>query len=75
LLRAFGYFTKRTSFLPAAGGRTFLVDFDGVGKHGIDRYSPCLNVELGLGVGGWQIMEKSHDESNLEQIVERLSML
>lgn len=36
------------------------VDFDGVGRDGVDRYSTCLNPEAGLGVAGWQIMEKSH---------------
>jgi serine/threonine protein kinase len=55
--------------------RTFLVDFDGAGKHGEARYSPCLNTELGLGVRRWQIMEKSHDRANLERVVEWLSTL
>ena len=59
-------------YSPEAGGRAFLVDFDGVGEYGMDRYSPCLNFELGLGESGWQIMEKSHDESNLEQIIKWL---
>jgi len=62
-------------YSPEAGGRAFLIDFDGVGKHGRDRYSPCLNFELGLGVLRWQIMEKSHDESNLERIISWLSAL
>lgn len=53
--------------------RAFLVDFDGVGKHGVDRYSPCLNPELGLGVDMWQIMEKAHDHANLERVMEWLS--
>ena len=53
--------------------RAFLVDFDGVGKHKEDRYSPCLNTELDLGVNRWQMMEKSHDRANLERVMERLS--
>ena len=52
--------------------RSLLVDFDGVGKHGESRYSPCLNTELGLGVDRWQIMEKSHDLMNLERVMEWL---
>ena len=52
--------------------RAFLVDFDGVGKHK-DRYSACLNTELGLGVNRWQMMEKSHDRANLERVMEWLS--
>ena len=55
--------------------RAFLVDFDGVGKHREDRYSPCLNTELGLGVDRWQVMEKSHDRANLERVMEWLSEL
>jgi len=55
--------------------RAFLVDFDGVGKHREDRYSPCLNTELGLGVGRWQVMEKSHDRANLERVMKWLSEL
>jgi len=51
----------------------YLVDFDGVGKHGEDRYSPCLNPEAGLGVERWQIMEKKHDRENLERVMEWLS--
>ena len=49
--------------------RAFLVDFDGVGKHKEDRYSPCLNTKLGLGVDRWQVMEKSHDRANLERVM------
>jgi len=49
--------------------RTFLVDFDGVGEHGKDRYSPCLNIHLNLGVSGSQIMKKSHDERNVNHVV------
>ena len=55
--------------------RAFLVDFDGVGKHKADRYSPCLNTELGLGVDRWQVMEKSHDRANLERVMEWCSEL
>jgi hypothetical protein len=46
-----------------------LVDFDGVGKHGEDRYSACLNEDTPLGVRRLQIMEKSHDEENLERLI------
>jgi len=53
--------------------RALLVDFDGVGKHGEDRYSPCLNTLLGLGVDRWQIMEKSHDSANFERVMKWLS--
>jgi hypothetical protein len=60
-------------YSPKDGGRTFLVDFDGVGKDGKDRYSPCLNPNLDLGVSGSQIMRKSHDLSNLEKVVKWLS--
>jgi len=49
--------------------RATLVDFDGVGKHGEDRHSPCLNVLLGLGVNRWQVMEKSHDSANFERVM------
>ena len=56
-------------YSPKDGGRAFLVDFDGVGKHGEDRYSSCLNLKLGLGVARWEIMDKSHDTSNLERII------
>jgi len=31
-------------------GRILLVDFDGVGRHGIDRNSACFNPGAGLGV-------------------------
>jgi len=53
--------------------RAMLVDFDGVGKHGEDRYSPCLNVLLGLGVDRWQVMEKSHDSANFERVMKWIS--
>jgi len=53
--------------------RAFLVDFDRVGRHREDRYSPCLNTELGLGVNRWQMMEKSHDRANLERVMKWLS--
>jgi len=55
--------------------RAFLIDFDGVGKHKEDRYSPCLNTELGLGVSRWQMMEKLHDRANLERVMKWLSEL
>jgi len=54
-------------------GRVLLVDFDGVGRDGEDRYSACLNHEVGLGVARLQIMEKPHDKENLEKLVDRLS--
>ena len=60
-------------YLPEDGGRVLLVDFDGVGLDGKDRYSPCLNPELELGVGRWQIMEKRHDNENLERMMKRVS--
>ena len=53
--------------------RTFLVDFDGVGKHKHDRYSPCLNTSLDLGVDKWQVMEKPQDLVNMEQVIKWLS--
>ncbi|KAF9642972.1 hypothetical protein BDM02DRAFT_3264279 [Thelephora ganbajun] len=45
-------------YLPKDGGRVLLVDFDGVGRDGMDRYSACLNPEAGLGVKRRQIMER-----------------
>jgi len=53
--------------------RAFLVDFDWVGKHKVDRYSPCLNNTLGLGVDKWDLMRKSDDDANLENVMEWLS--
>jgi len=52
-------------------GRALLVDFDGVGKHGVDRYSACLNPEAKLGVARGQIMERDHDRKNLERMMGR----
>ena len=60
-------------YLPEDGRHMSLVDFDGVGRDGVDRYSTCLNPEAGLGVARWQITEKSHDRENLERMMERLS--
>ena len=60
-------------YLPENGGRVLLVDFDGVGRDGTDRYSPCLNPDLNLGVERWQIMEKGHDDENLERMMKRVS--
>ena len=60
-------------YLPEGGGRALLVDFDGVGRHGKDRYSACLNPDVGLGVDGFQVMKKSHDIQNFEKLMERLS--
>ena len=54
-------------------GLVLLVDFDGVGQDGRDRYSASLNPALQLGVGRWQIMERVHDSQNLERMMERLS--
>ena len=42
----------------------------GVDKHKEDRYFPCLNTELGLGVDKWQVMEKLNDRANLERVME-----
>ena len=53
--------------------RALLIDFDGAGEDGKDRYSTCLNPEVGLGVDRFQIMEKSHDVENLERLMDRLS--
>lgn len=53
--------------------RALLVDFDGVGRDGEDRYSACLNRATGLGVDRLQVMEKSHDVENLEKLMDRLS--
>jgi hypothetical protein len=51
-----------------------LVDFDGVGRDGKDRYSACLNPDAELGVDRLQIMEKSHDTENMGRLMDRLSM-
>jgi len=59
-------------YLPKDGGRVLLVDFDGVGRDGKDRYSACLNPEANLGVVRGQIMEKEHDRINLEGLMARL---
>ena len=53
--------------------RALLVDFDGVGRDGEDRYSACLNSEAGLGVDKQQIMEKLHDTENMGRLMDRLS--
>ncbi|KAF9648791.1 hypothetical protein BDM02DRAFT_3114786 [Thelephora ganbajun] len=60
-------------YLPKDGGRVLFIDFDGVGRDGMDRYSACLNPEAGLGVKRRQIMEKAHDRENLRRLMERLS--
>ena len=60
-------------YLPEGEGRVLLVDFDGVGKDGEDRYSASLNPATELGVVRWQIMEKVHDRRNFEQLMMRLS--
>ena len=60
-------------YLPEDGGRVLLIDFDSVCVDGIGRYSACLNPEAELGVKRWQVMEKEHDNRNLEQLMERVS--
>ena len=55
------------------GDRVFLVDFDWVGKDGETHYPACLNPDLGLNVGRWQLMEKGHDHPNLGRVMDRLS--
>lgn len=50
-----------------------LVDFDGVGRDGGDRYSVCLDPAVKLGVNRWQMMKKEHDDGDLKQLTERLS--
>ena len=60
-------------YLPEGEGRVLLIDFDGVGQDGKDRYSATLNPDTELGVVRWQIMEKVHDRRNLEQLVMRVS--
>lgn len=35
-------------YLPEDGGRVLFVDFDGVGRHEVDRYSSTLNPKIGL---------------------------
>ena len=60
-------------YLPEGGGRVLLVDFDGVGLDGKDKYSLSLNPDLELGVKRWQIMEKKHDHENLERMMKRVS--
>jgi serine/threonine protein kinase len=54
------------------GDCVFLVDFDWVGKHREDRYSPCLNPVVRSDVSRWQIMEKAHDIQSLEGVMEWL---
>lgn len=60
-------------YLPEDGGCVLFVDFDGVGRHGVDRYSATLNPETRLGVKRWQIMKKEDDNENLKRLVDRLS--
>jgi len=59
-------------YLPGDTGRVLLVDFDGVGQDGKDRYSACLNPETKLGVARGQIMKKADDRKNLERLMGRL---
>ena len=44
-------------YLPEGEGRVLLVDFDGVGQDGVDRYSATLNPKARSGVRQRQIME------------------
>ena len=60
-------------YLPEGGGRVLLVDFDAVGRDGMDRFSACLNPEAGLGVVRWQIVERAHNCENLKRLVGGLS--
>ena len=61
-------------YLPEKGGRVLLVDFDGVGRDEVDRYSACLNLRAGLSrnMKRGQIMKKEHDFENLKLVVGRL---
>ena len=61
-------------YLPEDGGRVLFVDFDGVGKDGVDRYSATLNPETRLGVDRWQVMKKEDDDENLRRMVDRLAL-
>ncbi|KAF9793479.1 hypothetical protein BJ322DRAFT_132244 [Thelephora terrestris] len=54
------------------GDCVFLVDFDWVGKHREDRYSPCLNPVVRSDVGRWEVMKKEHDIRSLEGVMEGL---
>lgn len=56
------------------GGRRTRLTLIRVGRHGIDRYSTCLDPEVGLGVGGLQVMEKSYDLDNLETFSRKYKM-
>jgi serine/threonine protein kinase len=69
----FGDLRPQNILYSLEGNRTFLVDFDWVGKHEEDRYPPCLNTNLDLGVRKWQIMEQSHDFENLHRTMEWLA--
>ena len=62
-------------YLPEGGGRVLLVDFDGVGRDNVDRYSACLNPGAGLSprIKRGQVMKKEHDFDSLELVVERLN--
>ena len=60
-------------YLPEGEGRVLLVDFDGVGQDGKDRYSATLSPDAKLGVVRWQVMEKVHDRENLKRMMGRLS--
>ena len=66
----FGDLRQLNILYPPEDNCAFPVDFDGVGKHREDRYFPCLNTELGLGVDKWQMMEKLNDRANLERVME-----
>ena len=53
--------------------RALLIDFDGIGRDGVDRYPACLNPDVDLGVERLQIIDKSHDLENLEELMKQLS--
>ena len=65
----FGDLRPANVFYSPTDNHAFLVDFDGVGKHQESRYSPFLNIGLGLGVSRWQVMDKEHDRANLKRIM------
>ena len=52
--------------------RIYLVDFDRAGRDGVDRYSACVNPEVGIGIGNWEILKKDHDNVNFERIMESI---
>lgn len=65
----FDDFQQLNILYSAEDNRVFLVGFDGASKYEENRYYPCPNPELGLGVSKWQIMEKPYDRANLERVI------